>query len=859
VPTTQVVPKMRGLRLADLERVYTTLRLAPESFVEPQQRLNGETTELTQRRGRISRHGQIIPEEAELGRQLQQQNRLLIKGDPGSGKTTLLRYLAVSCARALRADKREGDDKHILRKRLGWHHRPFPLFLSLISLSNRQAWQADATLLNALEAELDPALRERCPTDFFQKKLEKGPCLILLDGFDELGSQTARQAIADKTGALAGLYKNKGHIFIATARPVGYEGQLDKHDFVTYLVQDLDEGARTRLVRQRYRAIAIEESIGKTSEERRAIEQQYQARAERLLHRVQQNAHLRQLTHNPLLLTLIVMIDAAGIVIPEQRHELYRDCVLVLADTWRRKKLEEARLDATPEPELIHRNEKIRLLSALALEMQLRRQKADEPSLIPRHRAEEIVTHILKDELKFPVPRNELRSEIYHQRLAQELLEGIKVQSGILVEKGYDPVSSEPLVAFSHLSFQEYLCAACMKEKPKYRPLLYQNLTHPAWQEVVMLYRALSGEGQIIRTMLSKDKPQPAGLLLAAACAAEYDRGIEPGVKQQITHRLKEQVLRLKGEVRAPFLRSLVKIGGTENVNLLLGQDEGFALSLFEALGGLELESDEKKELAWKLLKLLASPDKWTMKMKVAIGQAVERLGDPRLDQIEPPTILIEAGEFLYGNDRQKMFLPAFEMGKYPVTNVEYKRFIDATKHRQPDDWKDGFYPPGKGNHPVVYVDWYDAVAYCRWLTQRSQNGKKYRLPTQFEWEKAARGCDGREYPWGNKFDKGKCNSFWQIGDTSPVGIFQDGASPYGLLDAAGNVWEWTDSRYGLWDRLKWKIPILKNDAWTVVRGGSWDNVNEDLFRCAGRFINRPHNRTLMLVFGWCVPRSSNG
>jgi formylglycine-generating enzyme required for sulfatase activity len=218
--------------------------------------------------------------------------------------------------------------------------------------------------------------------------------------------------------------------------------------------------------------------------------------------------------------------------------------------------------------------------------------------------------------------------------------------------------------------------------------------------------------------------------------------------------------------------------------------------------------------------------------------------------------ILIEKGEFLFGNNKTKKYLPPFEISKYPITNMEYKRFVDATDYPQPEGWKDGFYPPGKGNHPVVYVSWFDAMAYCRWLSQVSKAKNKYRLPTEFEWEKAARGTDGREFPWGKTFDKEKCNSSDSgIGGTSPVGIFHNGVSPYGIFDAAGNVWEWTDSSYDFWDRIKWKIPILKKDSVRVVRGGSWYYDVEYYFRCAFRDDDRPGIR--IDVLGFRVVRSA--
>jgi len=135
--------------------------------------------------------------------------------------------------------------------------------------------------------------------------------------------------------------------------------------------------------------------------------------------------------------------------------------------------------------------------------------------------------------------------------------------------------------------------------------------------------------------------------------------------------------------------------------------------------------------------------------------------------------------------------LPAFYIDRHEVTQRQYQRFTDATGHRTPPGWGEKKHPPGTGDHPVVEVDWYDANDYCGW------SGK--RLPTEEEWEKSARGTDGRLYPWGNVFNPAYANIASDpaiLGKTLPVGTFPAGQSPYGVQDLIGNVWEWTDSWY---------------------------------------------------------------
>lgn len=197
--------------------------------------------------------------------------------------------------------------------------------------------------------------------------------------------------------------------------------------------------------------------------------------------------------------------------------------------------------------------------------------------------------------------------------------------------------------------------------------------------------------------------------------------------------------------------------------------------------------------------------------------------------------VYIPAGEFIMGmkdgdplgliwaTPERKVYLPAYYMDKYEVTNREYKRFIDATGRSAPFDeehintlynWKDGKYRENFDDHPVSLVDWHDADAYCRWAGKR--------LPTEEEWEKAARGADGRLWPWGNEFDRFKANTRdFGVLITMPVGSFPEGASPYGVMDMAGNVFEWTGSWYKAYPGSKHRHPDY-GETYRVTRGGAW-------------------------------------
>jgi formylglycine-generating enzyme required for sulfatase activity len=208
---------------------------------------------------------------------------------------------------------------------------------------------------------------------------------------------------------------------------------------------------------------------------------------------------------------------------------------------------------------------------------------------------------------------------------------------------------------------------------------------------------------------------------------------------------------------------------------------------------------------------------------------------------IEPEMVHIPAGDFLMGSDpgldkyahedevpQHSVYVPEFYISKRPIINMLYQPFVLATHRNQPIGWKHGQYPDGKGDHPVAFVSWDDAVSYCGWLNEIT--GKPYRLPTEAEWEKAAKSTDGSVFPWGNEWAPNKCNtSESEIGDTTPVGQYSpQGDSPYGVADMAGNVWEWCADWYDgeEYKRRKGKEVIAptgpKDGKYRVLRGGSW-------------------------------------
>jgi formylglycine-generating enzyme required for sulfatase activity len=142
--------------------------------------------------------------------------------------------------------------------------------------------------------------------------------------------------------------------------------------------------------------------------------------------------------------------------------------------------------------------------------------------------------------------------------------------------------------------------------------------------------------------------------------------------------------------------------------------------------------------------------------------------------------------------------LPPYRIGKYPVTNREYAGFLRRTRgYEAPPGWHGRKPPPGEENHPVAGVSWYDARAFCKWLTGETETGGTYILPSEAQWEKAARGTKGRLYPWGDDWDADNPRCNLDSRQTTPVDVFPEGVSPYGCFDMVGNVREWTRTLWG--------------------------------------------------------------
>jgi formylglycine-generating enzyme required for sulfatase activity len=394
---------------------------------------------------------------------------------------------------------------------------------------------------------------------------------------------------------------------------------------------------------------------------------------------------------------------------------------------------------------------------------------------------------------------------------------------------------------FSHLTFQEYLAAVEVAEREDYGAYTLSHAADPFWREVISLEAGyLSTKNQAKTTSLIKAiaaaRREPElfhNLALAAECIRDVG------------------ATRVEGDLAAALSRSLQQ----------------------------ELERPiptRRSGLTGRLVALTSAEErrKAVLQRRIAAATALSRIetgnfgtGSPYWSPPygEPVWVTIPAGEFWMGSGSDdplaldgerpanRLFLPEFQIARTPITNAQYLYYVEATAAKTPDGWQDGQPPKDLLSYPVVHVNWYEACEYCRWLSQAT--GKTIGLPSEAEWEKAARGSqDKRTYPWGDAFDMLKCNSV-ELGldNTTPMGIFAAGASPYGCLDMAGNVWEWTWSFWGE-DLRKPRFKYLytlddgrqdlsaPDDILRVLQGGAFFDVRSYV-RCAYRDWYFPHDR----------------
>ena len=589
-------------------------------------------------------------------------------------------------------------------------------------------------------------------------------------------------------------WQKSGNRMVATSRFVGYHDYpLSDPRWQTVALNDWNREEIDRFFTGFTLACELAWKGGENREEAQRL-----ANLERLslLRVIDANPGIRRLAGNPLLASLLALIKRQGVTLPERRVELYKLYMETMLRSWNRARS----LDKQPIGPEIDFSPTQRLLAKLALHL---RQTNPQGGLIHEEAMNDYLLNYFRDD---DFSRMEAEGK------AKGFLDSVHKYSNLLIEKGHRQYG------FIHLTFEEYLAGfgLALERDEELQKLFPDYLQQPElWQETLLLSLG-------VMAVINNDRDKANAVLDGLLKSAKPDAVL--------------------------FALSTLKDVGTE------GLGNRMVLKIQKSL--LALGQDESQPL---------SKRRW---YGLILGDSGLLADD--LDLL----IHITKGPFLCGDSKtQTEITNDYWIGKYPVTNAQYKRFIEAGGYQNQAYWteqacqqrnKNLWQQPKYWEHsgwanplsPVVGVSFYEAQAYCIWfqallLENPVQFGlaknipKNYacRLPTHLEWERAARGVDGREFPWGNEFKAGyaNCADSWEQDakdrGTTAVGLFVQGVSPDGLLDCSGNVWEWTSSG---------------NENY-YIRGGSWYN-RTGFLRCAVCYGDLPYGQSnyigFRLVFG---------
>ena len=780
------------------------------------------------------------------------ENRLaVLLGEAGSGKSTFVNYLAYALASG--AGELPG----------AWHGRlAVRLALREVAANNlpkgpaggspQVIWQG---LQHELAAQLGPVAAEKLLPYLQERLLEEGG-MVLLDGLDEVPeAEHRRAALLEAIKKFAALLPQQRSQVLVTARPYAYADPAWRlPGFTTLALAAFNRKQVGRFVERWYQAVRP----GMGWSEATAGE-----RAARLQQALQERQYLADLASRPLLLTLMATLHSSWGQLPEDRAELYEETVRLLLSRWQQGR-QAVGPDGKPlvEPGIQQAlgvgEERLRAaLERLAFVAHARQGQGKQRDQAAADIAEGDLLVAFKPLLGSIDP--------------DILLKYLRERAGLLLAR------REGVYAFPHRSFQEYLAACYLANQPEFAERLQDLVCQdPAWwREVCLLGVGKLRQGGLGQAMaavnvLLPDDPDPSAPL--------------PENQWRVAVLAAQALLEL---------RLLEKIPEQAAFQAQLKRCRRWLAALLQA-GALNARE------------------------RVEGGNILVALGDPRFradrwflpDEPLLGFVRIPARPFLMGSDprqdsdaqsieqpQHELSLPDYYLARFPVTVAQFRAFVQDSGYqpRDPDSLR------GTANHPALWVTWYDALEYCRWLNarlveharHRIQDGKEDQgfwdglvngkliigLPSEAEWEKAASwapdlpgfqapisgdveggehlpvpasalgnlaGLSDRKrlYPWGDAFDPQQANTAeGGIGSTSPVGCFPGGASPYGLLDLSGNVWEWTRSilKEYPYNPADGREDLQAQDR-RVLRGGSFNVVARGACRVSDDPASRSDN-----------------
>ncbi|MEM7128801.1 MAG: SUMF1/EgtB/PvdO family nonheme iron enzyme [Chloroflexota bacterium] len=741
---------------------------------------------------------------------------MVLLGDPGGGKSTFVNHVAFCLA-----NHELESDRTWLERLHGWPDRwrqilPVPIVLREVAawLQETEQEQQGVGLFRAYLAYWLTREGLEAFYDVLRDCLTSGKALLLLDGLDEVPLvDGAINRIKRMIGDLLRAYKHTS--IIVTCRVLSYQDprwKLNERDWTRFELAKLNQEQIDGFIKAWHGQLAIVKVVTNPDALNAKLSQAVC------------RTDLARLARNPLLLTVMALVHTHKGELPDARAVLYEDVVELLLWRWDAIRYSDAQGNERTWRQLLQSvnlndDDVKETLWQLAYSAHMEASAQDDS---------ETTADILEQDLLEGL--RELHPQAQWDRpeslkWAAMLVEIIKLRAGPLVE------TRPQVYSFPHRTFQEYLAGCHLSQLPDFATEsvgLSQQGTY--WHEAIKLAigrlvhhnRDIDKSLMLVSELCPANPPQESDANgwrqtgLAGECLLEI--GIARATRrrstgEEIAARLQERLPQaMTIDVLEP--RERVESG---NVLSRVGDPRNLT-ELIPIPGGLFImgTSDEEEEAAIEsYLTVFKEGDFW----------APDKARDAM--QREKPQYPVD--------------LPDFSIAKYPVTNAQYEAFVVATNHTPPQHWPDQQPSADLRNHPVVYVSWDDAVAYCQWLTESNPEHGEVRLPSEAEWEKAARGRDKRLYPWPGGFDVAKCNAGETgINGTSSVGLFPTGVSPYGCLDMAGNVLEWCSSEYR-------DYPYIADDgreeltarSRCVLRGGAFSDSRIGV-RCAFRYARGP-------------------
>ncbi|MFO1432820.1 MAG: SUMF1/EgtB/PvdO family nonheme iron enzyme [Candidatus Competibacteraceae bacterium] len=785
-----------------------------------------------------------------------ERQRLVLLGQPGSGKSTFGRYLCLTLAEAFLYP----GAVRLAERLPGWTGPALlPVFLSLRQFAASLTTATSKGSVGQIQAFIRRRLDEREKLQDFGEKLlqelrDPGG-VVIFDSLDEVADDQwirVRQALSE----FAKLYPRCW--LLVTCRVHSYRQNLAwQLPWEVHTLANFDDAKRRQFINAWYNALTVVNPGSPVD---------YQGKAQTLKQALDPDdpRDLRDLAGIPLLLTVMVIAHTHK-ELPDSRVGVYRECVDILLMRWQAAREGDA--------------QRIPLLNAL-LPYRGTTQKIHQGLKEIAYQSHQSGEQARQGSGGRALVSDFIIRGVMHKWLGAEGLEVFldycRHTNGLLLtERVVEQVegTTEALYVFPHLSFEEYLAALYLLQQPEGGlKEAVERAGDPAWWEVARFYgEYLCHDDQGANRYLAKafleklcppskpvDDPGWRRIWLAGALLPGWQKEVpeadrDPELKQHVTNRLVDLLQTAEALKQDPLARAAA----------------GRALAnLGDPRRGIGVGLDGLPDFQWVRILgtgTVQASGQFPQFIGLRLGNGAKPDSEARDDENWPVSA-------------DPLELQDFELAAYPVTVAQFRPFVEQGGYQEDRYWSKASLEYRRGsprywddptwtlaNHPVIGVSWYEAEAYCNWLNEQLQLPPgTIRLPTEAEWEWAARGPEGRNYPWGDQWESWRCNSSESsINRTSAVGCFPGGAANWWLAiqpdskvayDLAGNVWEWTASAYSEDYSTADKSVLNANPGSPcVLRGGSWNHDPNRLRGAARNPGDSPHLNAPLRGFRVCL------